>query len=522
MQARLRHIVTMALAAITLLAAATVAVAALEHTFGAANASSVYLVAVVGCALLVGTDGAILTAVAASVIYNYLFTEPRYTLEIHDPGVLLSVVLLLFVGIVVGQLAAMQRTRAEAASSRAREARVMFGVSRSLATRDSTEDALTQITAVLVEQAGLLRSWITIGADPVTEVVAADTGVGPLPPTPTRLRVLQRTPGDTPARWVRVQRPGTPARTPSPQDAYRVRIEASGELLGSIWALRDRDQGEPDRIETRLLATAADQVGQALAHDRVADQSRAADVARQSDSLKSALLQSVSHDFRTPLATIRAAAGSLRAGSPLSAGDRDASVDAIEREVAYLNRLVTNLLDLSRIESGALRADRDVFELDDLLGRAVERATTRLGSRTLETDLNASPVQVDPVFVDSAVSNVLDNALKHTPEATRIRVIARDAARDRVRLTIEDGGPGVPDDALPRLFEKFYRVPGRQERSRAGTGIGLAVARGLVEATGGRITARHSVLGGLAVDIELPALVLPPDAGTPGPAGADR
>ena len=125
--------------------------------------------------------------------------------------------------------------------------------------------------------------------------------------------------------------------------------------------------GEPDRTETRLLAAAADQIGQALAHDRLAADARAAEIARQSDALKSALLQSVSHDLRTPLATIRAAAGTLRPGSGLSAEDQQESADAIDREVEYLNRLVTNLLDLSRIEAGALLAERDVFELDDLV-----------------------------------------------------------------------------------------------------------------------------------------------------------
>lgn len=512
MHDRARHLLRLLVATISLLAAATLAVAVLEDRASVANASAVYLVAVVLCALLVGTDGAVVTAVGSAALYNFLFTEPRYTFAIHDPGVLLSVVLLLFVGIVVGQLAAMQRQRAETARASEREARGLFGVSRSLATRDSTSAALSQIVAVLRAQADLERAWVTIGADPAAETIKADTGDGPAPATPTRLRVLQRMPGDAPARWLRVQRPGAGAgRAPARLDTYRVRIEASGEPLGSIWALRDRERGEPDQTETRLLAAAADQIGQAITHDRVADQTRAADIARQSDALKSALLQSVSHDLRTPLATIRAAAGSLRPGVPLSDEDRQASADAIEREVAYLNRLVTNLLDLSRIEAGALRAHRDVFELDDVLARALESVGPRLGERRIETDLRASTVEVDPVFLDEAVSNVLDNALKYTPDGALVRVTARDLDRDLVRVTVEDDGPGVPDSVLPRLFEKFYRVPGRAERTRAGTGIGLAVVRGLVEAMGGAVTARRSDLGGLAVDLDLPARRVPAD-----------
>jgi two-component system, OmpR family, sensor histidine kinase KdpD len=490
---------------------ATVAVEMLEHNLGVANASSLYLVAVVLSALLVGTGGAIAVAAGAFLVYNFLFTDPRFTFAIHDPGVLLSVLLLLFVGIVVGQLAALQRGRAEAAGAREREARAMFGVSRSLATRDSTAAALAQIAAVLQTETGMERVWVAIGPDPATEHVAADTGDGQPPPPPTRLRVLQRTPGDEPARWVRVQRPGAPAatRTATGLDPYRVRIEASGEPLGSVWALRDRSRDEPDPTATRLLAAAADQIGQALTHDRVEERTRAAEVAQQSDALKSALLQSVSHDLRTPLATIRAAAGSLRPGVPMSEDDRQASADAIEREVEYLNRLVTNLLDLSRIEAGALRARRDVFELDDGLARAIESIRPRLGGRTLAVDLSAPPVEVDPVFLDEAFANVLDNALKHTPTGTFLRVSAGETADGRVRVTVEDDGPGVADEIRPRLFDKFYRAPGAAGGSRGGTGIGLAVARGLIEATGGRVDARRSELGGLAIDLDLPIASVP-------------
>jgi two-component system sensor histidine kinase KdpD len=287
-------------------------------------------------------------------------------------------------------------------------------------------------------------------------------------------------------------------------------MEAASRLFGSIWSLRDRADGEPDATETRLISAAADQIGQALAQDRLAAESRAAEIARQSDALKSALLQSVSHDLRTPLATIRAAAGTLRPGSGLSADDQQESADAIDREVEYLDRLVTNLLDLSRIEAGALRAERDIFELDDLVGRTMERLRPRLGERSLTVDVDAPPVDVDPVFLDEAVINAVENAIKYTPPRSRIRIVAAPLSDEPcVRLTVEDDGPGVPDEALSKVFDKFYRVPGVAGGSRSGTGIGLAVVRGLVEAMGGHVSARRSELGGLAVDIDLVAAVVP-------------
>jgi two-component system sensor histidine kinase KdpD len=168
--------------------------------------------------------------------------------------------------------------------------------------------------------------------------------------------------------------------------------------------------------------------------------------------------------------------------------------------------LVTNLLDLRRIEAGALRAERDAFELDDLVDRTLQRFRPRLGERPLGVDLEAGPVEADPVFLDEVLTNGLENTLKYTPAGTRLRLSARDLpVRSMVRLTLEDAGPGVPDDALPRIFDKFYRVPGAGGGSRAGTGIGLAVVRGLVEAMGGQVAARRSALGGLAIDVDLPA-----------------
>jgi two-component system sensor histidine kinase KdpD len=273
--------------------------------------------------------------------------------------------------------------------------------------------------------------------------------------------------------------------------------------------LRDRGRDEPDRTETRLLSAAADQIGQALAHDRLAAESQAAEVARQSDALKSALLQSVSHDLRTPLATIRAAAGTLRPGSGLSVDHQRESADAIDREVEYLDRLVTNLLDLSRIEAGALRAERDVYELDDLAGQTIERLRARLGDRPIVVALATPPVLVDPVFLEAVLTNALENAIKYTPPGTPIRVSATEIPGEpRIRLTVEDAGPGVPAPALPKIFDKFYRVPGVAAGSRSGTGIGLAVVRGLVEAMGGQAGARRSELGGLAIDIDLPAALV--------------
>jgi two-component system sensor histidine kinase KdpD len=493
------------------LSVATVGVAVLQDGLGVPNPSALYLVAVVSTAILSGTYGAIFASVASFLLYNFLFVAPRFTLSVARPGELVNLLLLLFVGIVVGQLTALQRARAEDAIAREREARALFRVSRVLAVRESIPAVLGTIVDILRDESGMDRIWVSLGQDDTRERVAADTAPADAQPAVGLHQVLHRTPGDAPARWLRIHAPGPHrARAASPSETFRVRIEAGGESYGSIWATRSRDRGEPDLNATRLLAAAADQIGQALRQERLAAEAHAAEIARQSDALKSALLQSVSHDLRTPLATIRAAAGTLRPGVGLSEADQQDSADAIDREVEYLNRLVTNLLDLSRIEAGALRAELDVFELDDLVGQTVDRLRSRLAGRPTEVRVDAAPVNVDPVFLDEALTNALENTIKYTPPGTAIRISAVELPGEgMIRLSIEDAGSGVPDAVLPRLFDKFYRVPGSSGGSRAGTGIGLAVVRGLVEAMGGRVGARRSDLGGLAIDLDLPAVVVP-------------
>jgi two-component system, OmpR family, sensor histidine kinase KdpD len=504
-----REVVRFIVAAGISLGAATLAIAVLQDLLKVPNPSSLYLVAVVTTAIASGTWGGVVASILSFVLYNFLFVEPRFTLTVARPGELVNLLLLLFVGIVVGQLTALLRSRAVEAIAREREARSLFQVSRALATRAATLEVLPDVVALLRADTRMDRVWIGLGHEPRAERLVADTMPDARPSTAIHL-VLQRQPGDTPARWGRVHQATTRARRATEEDIYRVRIEAGPEGYGSIWASRLRSRGQPDRVETRLFAATADQLGQALHQDRLAAEAQAAEIARQGEALMSALLQSVSHDLRTPLATIRAAAGTLRPGSRLSEEDQRESADAIDREVEYLNRLVANLLDLSRIEAGVLRPDRDVFELEDLVGRRLERVGPALADRALEVALASPPVNVDPIFLDEAVGNALENAVKYTSSGTPIRVTSSEAAVDGfIRLTVEDGGPGVPDDALPRLFDKFYRVPGAGGGSRSGTGIGLAVVRGLIEATGGRVGARRSELGGLAIDMDLPAARVP-------------
>jgi two-component system sensor histidine kinase KdpD len=350
------------------------------------------------------------------------------------------------------------------------------------------------------------------------DVVVADSGAGPRPSHRIHV-VLTRTPGDQPARWVQEHRPQD-RRGDGPPDPgvglYRTTISDGGESVGAIWATRLRTEGMPDREETRLLSLAADQVGLAFRRERLVETANAAEIARQGEALKDALLDSVSHGFRTPLASIRAAAGSLLDPEVAWSDDqRRAAARTIDTEAERLNVLVRNLLDMSRIEAGELRPSLEALDVEGLITPVVERVTAALGQPSVELafEPDLPPIRADASLFDEMLANLLENAARYAPGAAT-RVSAHACPDGRIRIRVEDAGPGVPANSLPRLFDKFYRVPRRREGARRGLGIGLGVVKGLAEAMGGDVSASASPLGGLAVDVILRPAPEPPREGT--------
>lgn len=496
------------------LAIATAVAAGLRIWLGLTDTSAVYLLAVLAVGGGFGTWPAIATSLAAFLVYDFLFVSPSLTLAVAAAEDWLNLLLFLAVAVVIGRLAALQAARGTEAARRAREARALFEVSRDLATSARVGEAVEMIVRRLPGEAHLDRAWFGVGPAVGRETLLADSVPGaPLPPIGSRL-VLRRGTEDGQPRWTHVRDVEAASRPVPEADGgslvYRVPLDAGGEPIGSLWATRSRAEGEPSRAETRFLSATADQVALAIHRDRLSAATAAAEVARQSDALKSALLDSVSHDLRTPLAAIRAAAGRLvDPDVPLSAEDERAIARSIDGEAVRMAALVRNILDLSRIEGGALRPRLAVYELGDLVAPAVDRVRRQLEPADLAAEVpdDLPPVQVDATYVDQALGNLLENAIYYAGPAAPVRVRAAAAQEGSiVTLVVEDGGPGVPPDALPHLFDKFYRVARPREGSRRGMGIGLAVVRGLVEASGGTVAARQSELGGLAVELTLPAV----------------
>ena len=510
-----------AIATAIAVAIASVVVAGLESPqVGLVDASPVYLVAVVLVGSRFGMWAGIAAAIASFLTYDLLFTEPRFSLVVADPREWLDLVLFLFLAVVVGRLSALGLERSAEASRRAAESTALFAISRQLAIAPDLSAAAADIAARLVRETGLARVWIAVEGTGRSTILA-DSDPGPPIPNSPFTTSLVRTAGDLPARWVRSHVPKTAGTGAGPADSrleiLRIRMEADGVAIGSVWASRPRSASQPSRETARLLALAADQLALAIRRDELRREATDAEIARQGEALRSALLDAVSHDLRTPLASIRATAGALvDPEMPLSDDAARSAGLAIDQEAERLDRLVRAVLDLGRIEAGGLRPDLEPLDLRDVVEPAVDRWRAALGERPVTVELadDLPPVRADAVLLDTIVGNLIENAARYAPPPAPVAISA-ESSDGRIQLVVDDGGPGVPGAALGHLFDKFYRVDQRGAGPRRGLGIGLAIVRGLAEGMGGAVEAQHSPLGGLRVTVALPIAARPPDESAP-------
>jgi two-component system sensor histidine kinase KdpD len=250
----------------------------------------------------------------------------------------------------------------------------------------------------------------------------------------------------------------------------------------------------------------ANQLGLAMQRLRLRREATEAEILRRTDELRTALLNAVSHDLRTPLSSIIASAGSLlQQDVQWTEAERREFTRAIVEEADRLNRLVGNLLDLSRIEAGSIRPEKGWYDLgalvDEVAGRL--RRISAAHSLVLDVPEHLPPVHFDYVEIDQVISNLIENAVKYTPDGSTIRVSVR-AAGDQVEIEVTDSGPGIAEDSLGEIFLPFYRATSGQAARPQGSGLGLAVARGLVEAHGGRIWVENRREGGARFVFTLP------------------
>jgi two-component system sensor histidine kinase KdpD len=265
-----------------------------------------------------------------------------------------------------------------------------------------------------------------------------------------------------------------------------------------------------DASDDRLVSAAAAQIGLAHERARLRQEATEAEILRRTDELRGALLNAVSHDLRTPLATIMASAGSLRQQDVVwTEEERLSFAQAIEEEADHLNHLVGNLLDLSRIEGGSLKPQMSWHELDTVIDDTVDRLRPVTRRHRLHVDMprDLPPMWFDPVEIGEVLYNLIENATKYAPPGTEIDVNVTRSARE-VSVAVEDRGPVIPAAAIPRLFDPFYRAIDGRPRPE-GLGLGLAIVKGLVEAHGGQVWVENRAGGGARFTFTLPLRAVP-------------
>jgi two-component system sensor histidine kinase KdpD len=454
----------------------------LQHFLAVSNIALVFLTAVLASAIAYGLWPSLFACLVSVLAYNFFFLPPLYTFTIADPENVVALFFFAVVAVIASNLAARVRAQAVAARQRARTTEDLYLFARKLAGAVTLDDLLWatafQFASMLNVNAVLLLpegDTIALRAAYPPEDILGEADLAAAKWCWQHDQPAGRG-ADTLPGARRLFRPMHTAR--GPVGVVGLDSERSGPLLTP-------DQG-------RLFDALADQAALAIERMGLAQDVERAQVAAEAERLRSALLTSISHDLRTPLASVLGSATSLKAyRHTLDEAAQDELISTIQEEAERLNRFISNLLDMTRLEAGAVRPQTDAVDIGDIVGSALERARRVLALHRLSVDIGGDlpMVRLDPVLFEQVLFNLLDNAAKYAPPGTEIGVSA-ECDDGALRLRVIDEGPGVPPGDLDRIFDKFYRAQARDSR-RAGTGLGLAICRGFVEAMGGMIVAQN-------------------------------
>lgn len=450
---------------------------AADKLFPIASLGLIYMTAVVVVASRRGLGPALASAVLGFLAYNFLFTEPRFTFQISRRGEVLTLGLFLVASLITGNLAARLRARIEAQTAIADRTNTLYDFSRRVAAAATADDV---VWASVSHVATTLRCETVLLMPRGAELQVA----GGFPPE-DRLDVRDQSAAQF--AWEKGEPAGRGSDTLPTARWFFLPLVAGDRRLG-VLGIAYADDRQLARTDRRLLDALIDQIALALERLRLTEDLAATQLATEAERLRTALLNSVSHDLRTPLVTIIGAAGHL-ADADLSPDARRDLAENIREEGERLDRSVQNLLDMTRLGHGALRPRLAPQDVAEIAGGARSRMKGVLRGHEVRMDLapNLPLILADGVLLEQVVVNILDNAAKYAPEGTEITMAAR--KRDlRVEIVVTDHGPGIPPADQARVFDMFYRVEGG-DRQRAGTGLGLAICRGLVEAMGGTIRA---------------------------------
>lgn len=493
-RAPLRHYV-----AATLLVAATLGLSALLHwALRLPDLEMLFLLTVMVTAVWFGRGPSALAAALSVACYDFFFVPPYHTFSVHDRHYVLTFGMMFGVGFALSELAA--RLRRQELEARSREARttVLYALTRELS---STHEP-SQIAAVAARHAAEVFEAKAVVLD-----LASDGSLHVLGAAPEKAILDANDLGV--AKWSiehdELAGLGTDTLPGSP--ALCVPLRAGPTRLGVLALLPSTKQAL--RAEQRaFLDVLSRQVATALERVRLSEDAKQAALRAKTEETRSSLLSAVSHDLRTPLASITGAATSLRDDPDLPPATRDDLVESIVDQAERMERLVANLLDMTRLEAGGIQLKRDWVPLEELIGSALTRMEARLAKRKVGVNIASEVplVLVDPVLFEQVFVNLLENAEKYTTPGSPIEIVVR-YADSSVNLEVRDHGPGLPAGSEARVFEKFYRGP---HSGTAGVGLGLPICRGIVEAHGGTIWAESRPGEGTTFRIALPSPQVPP------------
>jgi two-component system, OmpR family, sensor histidine kinase KdpD len=495
------------LGSLGLVAAATLLCVPVHGIVSPANLVMIYLAVVVIAAIYLGRGPAALAAGLSVLTFDFFFVQPRLSFSVADTEYVLTFAGLFVVGLVISTLAARSREQANAARQRETQTVALYELSRDLAGAGGIEDLLQVVVRHIGE---------TLGREAAILLPAGDT----LQPRAVSPGLVLSESELAVAAWAfrQVQPAGRGTDTLHAATMRYVPLVTARGPVG-VLGVKPHDPGSHLTPEQRrMLDVFASQAALAIERAQLADQARQTQLSQATEELQRALLNSISHDLRTPLVSITGTLTSLDEEDALLDDETRRSLIAVAREEAErLNRLVGNLLEMTRIEAGALRPAHEPCDVQEVVRTSLDRLGFRLDGRLITVDVPAILVPMDFLLMVQVMANLLDNALKYSQPGTPIGVEAHVSTRSGevsgaqarengqtgvLELAVTDRGQGIPPEDTERIFDKFYRV--HRPESVGGTGLGLAICKAIVEAHGGRIQARNRPGGGTMISITLP------------------
>ena len=483
-------------------AAAAVAVTALCTALGwygfgqeqLADVVMMYLLGVVVVSMRYGYVPSLLAAVLGVVAFDFFFIPPYYSFAVSDLRHIVTFAVMFFVAVVISHLTKRIRDQADGARGSERRTASLYSISRELGLAPSRDLLLAAADRHLREVFGVRVAVLLPGSDGMLEGAFAEPGP---------LDAADKDKGVAEWGWLHQRPAGVGTDTLPSARALFVPLKGARGRVGVLALYPSPETRLGDADDRQLLDTFAGLIGSAVERTQLAEEARRAHLRAATEQLRNSLLSSVSHDLRTPLAVVTGATSALLdEHGPRDEHVRRELLQTAHEEALRLNRLVRNLLDMTRLEAGALKVHEELQPIEEVVGAALGRMEDRLRGREVETRIPADLplVAFDSALIEQVLINLLENATKYTPAGSPIEVAAR-AQDGVVEVEVSDRGPGVIPRDAERVFDKFYRA---HEGEGGGVGLGLTICRGIVAAHGGRIWVETRAGGGASFRFTLP------------------